>query len=111
MASNFSRRSFLGGFLAAVSSFLGRKVPAAAASPPAPATPIVPLPAPPQASIDPLGSVVTYTYDAPESALVRIDPFTSITTYTYEGGRLTRIDPPPPPRPPWLGDGGPASQS
>ncbi len=97
MVSNFSRRSFLGGFLAALSAFLGRKVPDAAASPPAPATPLVPPPAPPQATIDPLGSVMTYTYDASDAALVRICPHTTITTYTYDGGRITRIDPPPAP--------------
>jgi YD repeat-containing protein len=82
MSSNFSRRSFLGGFLAAVAACLGRKMPDAAAAPPPPATPAVPPPPLPYAASAPLGSVTTYVYDAYDHRMSVNDALSTITTYS-----------------------------
>src|SRR5207248_1218922 len=88
MASDFSRRSFLGGFLASAAAFLGRKTPeAAAASPPPvppPAVPTIPSP------YDPLGSITTMTYDACGRVLstCHSDVLGQRITFTYDCCRV-----------------------
>ncbi len=83
MAGNFSRRSFLGGFLGAVGASLARKAPDACASPP-PGAPPPPAPPPTCATIDPLGSVTTHVYDACGRVVCGSDSLGHITTFTYD---------------------------
>jgi YD repeat-containing protein len=82
MASNFSRRSFLGGFLAGVAAFLGHKAPKAPAAPP---PPVAPPPLLTRVRSDRLGSVTTYVYDGCDRIVSITDPLCQIATYTYDG--------------------------
>src|SRR5262249_32489101 len=89
----FSRRGFLGGLFAALFS----RAAAADAPTPTPAPPPTPPPPPPPAPpltcvTDPLGKVVTYTYDACDGRRLTAGPPGSSFTYDADRG----MTPPPP---------------
>ncbi len=113
MSSNFSRRSFLNGFLGAVSAFLGGKAAAAPAAPPAPALPAPPLPPPAYTVIDALGTRTTVVYDLDECSkrLAAAEALGRVTTCTYDVGRLNPLDQPPAPPAHGPSDGGPKGRS
>jgi YD repeat-containing protein len=101
--TKYSRRSFLGGLLAALAAWLGGKARPAQGASPAP-----PAPPPPQSvtlTCDTLGPVTTCTYDSLGRLLSVQDPLPAFRYDADPFGRTSRpdVDPPgqgPPPGPP-----------